>query len=501
MPKITDQEETRPQARLPRGFRDIPAGDVRARGAMLATIREVYERHGFSALETPAIEYLDALGKYLPDVDRPMGGVFGFQDEDGDWLALRYDLTAPLARMVAMAGDRLTKPYRRYQVGPVYRNEKPGPGRFCEFFQFDADTVGTPVMAADAELTMMVSATFEALGIPRGDYVVRVNNRKVLSGVLEAIGLGEDGDAAQRGTVLRAIDKLDRLGADGVRLLLGKGRRDESGDFTQGAHLGEAQIGTVLAFVAAGAGTNAETLQKLRDLVGGSAVGAEGVAELEEIAALVDAAGFAEDRILIDPSVVRGLAYYTGPVFEGALTFPVQNERGETVQFGAVAGGGRYDDLVKRFTGQEVPATGISIGVDRLLTALVSRGLVRTDSEDGPVLVLVLDRGEIARAQAMTAELRAAGIRAEMYLGTSGMRAQLKYADRRTAPIAVIEGTDEREKGEITLKDLKLGAELAKSIESHDKWKEHPSQVTVPRGDLVASVRQMLAAQAARQEG
>src|SRR4030095_342068 len=236
------------KARLPRGLEDRDPAAIRATREMVEKIRAVYELYGLEPGETPAMEYADALGKFLPDQDRPNEGVFSFQDDDEQWISLRYDLTAPLARYVAENFDSLPKPYRSYREGYVYRNEKPGPGRFRQFMQFDADTVGSASPAADAEMCMMAADTMEALGIPRGSYVVKVNNRKVLDGVMEAIGLGGNENAGRRLTVLRAIDKLDRLGKEGVELLLGPGRKDESGDFTKGAGLDKQQIQKILVF-------------------------------------------------------------------------------------------------------------------------------------------------------------------------------------------------------------------------------------------------------------
>ncbi|MEO9574031.1 MAG: histidine--tRNA ligase [Tateyamaria sp.] len=481
----------RPKAQTPKGFTDYFGGDVTERSAMLAKIAEVYHRYGFDALESSAVETVDALGKFLPDVDRPNEGVFAWQEEDGDWLALRYDMTAPLARVYAQHRNDLPSPYRRYTMGPVWRNEKPGPGRFRQFYQCDADTVGTASMAADAEICAMLADTLEAVGIARGDYVIRVNNRKVLNGVMEVAGLSGDDKAVERGIVLRAIDKLDRLGPNGVRALLGEGRKDESGDFTKGAGLADAAAAVVMGFMDAKRETGAATVARLRELVAGSDIGAAGVAELEDIATLLDAAGYGPDRIVIDPSIVRGLGYYTGPVYEAELTFDVQNEKGQTVQFGSVAGGGRYDDLVKRFTGQEVPATGISIGVDRLLTALRATGRVGTEAH-GPVVITVMDRDRMADYQAMVAELRGAGIRAEVYLGNpKNFGNQLKYADKRNSPIAIIEGGDENERGVVQIKDLILGAKIAETA-THEEWVENPSQFEVPRGQMLAKVREIL---------
>ncbi|HUF56354.1 MAG TPA: histidine--tRNA ligase [Thermohalobaculum sp.] len=496
MAKNRAKKQPRPTAETPRGFRDYFGAEVTRRAAMLDAICEVYHAWGFDPLESPAVEMLDALGKYLPDVDRPNEGVFAWADDDETWLALRYDLTAPLARVFAQHRQTLPSPYRRYAVGPVWRNEKPGPGRFRQFYQCDADTVGAPSVAADAEICMMLGEALEAIGIGRGDYLIRLNNRKVLNGVLETAGLFDPEDpsknADKRGTVLRAIDKLDRLGEEGVRLLLSLGRKDDSGDFTPGAKLGGEQADIIMAFISAGQGDGAHTCGRLAELVAGSETGRAGVAELETIAEQLGASAEAA-RAVIDPSVVRGLGYYTGPVFEAELTFEITDEEGRHRQFGSVAGGGRYDDLVKRFTGEAVPATGISVGVDRLLAALEAIGHGARAGAQGPVVIAAMDRGEMPRYQAMAAELRAAGIRAEVFLGGGNLGKQLKYADRRAAPVAVIEGGDERAEGMVTLKDLALGALLAAEIETREEWTAQPAQVAVPRERLVEEVAAMLA--------
>ncbi|MGB6119133.1 MAG: histidine--tRNA ligase, partial [Mesorhizobium sp.] len=470
--------------------------DIRAVDEMTAKIRAVYERYGFEPADQPLIEYTDALGKFLPDQDRPNEGVFSFQDDDEQWLSLRYDLTAPLARFVAENFESIPKPYRSYRAGWVFRNEKPGPGRFRQFMQFDADTVGTPGVAADAEMAMMMADVMEALGIARGDYVIRVNNRKVLDGVLETIGLGGDENADRRLTVLRAIDKLDKFGPEGVRLLLGAGRwdggKEGEGDFTKGAGLDASAISKVLAYVETG---------EIEDNAG--------VAELRDISALVQAAGYGEDRIKIDPSVVRGLEYYTGPVFEAELLAEIPNEDGQIVRFGSVGGGGRYDGLVSRFRGEPVPATGFSIGVSRLMSALKALGKLGSASDIiGPVVVLAMDKDveSMGRYQRMVSQLRQAGIRAELYLGGSGMKPQMKYADKRGAPCVVIQGGDERnavdENGSprpmVQIKDMVAGAELAANIADNAAYKEaRPGQMTVPETELVETVRGILAAQKA----
>jgi histidyl-tRNA synthetase len=511
------------KARLPRGLADRSVAEIAATRRMVEQIRAVYERYGFEPVETPAFEYTDALGKFLPDQDRPNEGVFSFQDDDEQWLSLRYDLTAPLARYVAENFDALAKPYRSYRFGYVFRNEKPGPGRFRQFMQFDADTVGSGSMAADAEMCMMAADTMEALGVPRGSYVVKVNNRKVLDGVLEAIGLGGEANAGKRLTVLRAIDKLDRLGLEGIQQLLGEGRKDESGDFTRGAGLSDEQNLRVRTYlttrfragspeVSAEGRSRGETspipnfpgeetwpsermsFDAWRANVKGSELGVQGVNELEGMARLCRAGGYGAGRIMFDSSVVRGLEYYTGPVYEVELLLDTKDEKGRPVRFGSVGGGGRYDGLVSRFRGEPVPATGFSIGVSRLLAALQLIGKIDSKPAPGPVVVTVFEQDRIADYQRMVQELRNASIRAELYLGAGKFGAQMKYADKRAAPCVVIQGGDEKAKGEVQIKDLTLGAELAGMSKDRDEYKQKQAeaQFAVKESELVAGVRRVL---------
>ena len=513
------QKTFKPKARLPRGFGDRSPDDIRATDEMVAKIRKVYELYGFDPVETPMFEYTEALGKFLPDTDRPNAGVFSLQDDDDQWMSLRYDLTAPLARHVAEDFQNINLPYRTYRNGWVFRNEKPGPGRFRQFMQFDADTVGAPGVQADAEMCMMMADTMEALGIARGDYVIRVNNRKVLDGMMEVIGIDGDNQAETRLGVLRAIDKLDKFGIEGVSLLLGAGRKDESGDFTEGVGLSKSQISGLLEFLQML--QSAEFLLEEHPLAGvsdkidkqgvvrktifdtlhqqfkNSKTGIEGVFELKDIWQLVSAAGYDETRIKIDPSCVRGLEYYTGPVFEAELLFDVTNEKGQTVQFGSVGGGGRYDGLVQRFIGQPVPATGFSIGVSRLMTALKNLGKLGADDVLAPVVVCVMDRDteSLGRYQKIVKQLRDAGIRAEMFQGNPKVFGkQLQYADRRGCPIAIIQGADERAAGQVQIKDLFEGKKLAAEIESREEWTQtRAAQFSVNEKDLVQEVKKVLA--------
>jgi histidyl-tRNA synthetase len=526
------------KARLPRGLADRGPAEIAATGAMIEKIRAVYERYGFEPVETPAIEYTDALGKFLPDQDRPNEGVFSFQDDDEQWLSLRYDLTAPLARYVAENFDALPKPYRSYRFGWVFRNEKPGPGRFRAFMQFDADTVGSSSPAADAEMCMMAADTMEALGIPRGSYMVKVNNRKVIDGLIQTARIPPEKILQ----VFRAIDKRDRVGEEGVFALLSKGRMDESGDFTKGAELNDTQIDLLsclwrpitlpdVTFVkSAGEGSafyatnrahdagasrdmeqtgpfefidNLKTLESWEAVFSQSPISLSAIQELRDVILVCQAAKFGSKRIRVDASVVRGLEYYTGPVFEVELTFETHSNDGRLVRFGSVGGGGRYDGLVSRFRGEPVPATGFSIGVSRLAAALQHLGKLQTKPEPGPVVVGVFaDRDpEIARQNLLTAQemadaLRKAGIRAEVYLGNpKNIPNQFKYADRRNSPCVVIQGSDEKAHGRVIVRDMVIGAELSKIEKDRVEYLHRLSEAQrlVPEGALIAEVRSLLA--------
>ncbi len=487
------QKPFRPKARRPRGFEDKPSEIIRAERKLIDAAFSVYDMNGFEPLQTPAFEFADALGKFLPDEDRPNVGVFALQDDDEQWLSLRYDLTAPLARFVAENYDGLAKPYRRYQAGSVFRNEKPGPGRFREFVQCDADSVGAAGPAADAEMIMLAAEVMRAAGLKDGQYAVRVNNRKLLDGILESSGVpNTEAGAIQRLQVLRAIDKLDRLGVEGVEALLGEGREDESGDYTEGAKLNPEGIKAVLGFTVASNEDRMKTIATLETLVGQSSRGQEGCKELAMIDNILTSTGFGSDRVSFDTSIVRGLGYYTGPVFEVELLADIRDRKGRPVRIGSIGGGGRYDDLVSRFRGQLVPATGFSFGVSRFLTALEKMNTLENSTKP-PVIICAFDKSLMGDYFKMAAELRKANIRAEVFVGSGNVTKQMKYADRRNAQIAVLVGSDEMEKGEVTLKDLYEGAKAAKAIESNEEWKSsRPAQETVSRDNFVKAVAKML---------
>ncbi|MFN3558730.1 MAG: histidine--tRNA ligase [Brevundimonas sp.] len=487
---MTDIAPTRPEARNPRGFADRRGRDLIAERRLVQRVSEVYERWGFEPLETGAFEYADALGKFLPDADRPNEGVFALQDDDDQWMALRYDLTAPLARFAAQSWETLPKPFRRYAFGPVWRNEKPGPGRFREFVQCDADTVGSDRPEADAEIIAMACEGLQAAGLAPGQAVIRVSNRKLFDGLFEAGGVT---DPIQKLTALRAIDKFDRLGWEGVSALLGEGRLDESGDYTKGAQLPLGVAATIEAFLASAGDAGLSRAETLEAVARAGGLGAVGEAALEELAAIdraLNAMKVGQDAVRFDPTIVRGLEYYTGAVFEAELLLDTTDDKGRAVRFGSIGGGGRYDDLVARFTGERLPATGFSFGVSRLASALRAAGRGDEDLVRGPVVVIVFGDADMQHYLDAVSELRNAGIAAELYLGRAGMKAQMKYADRRGAPAAIILGGDEIAAGTVTIKDLDAGRAAASAVADNEAWKaERPGQQVVARAELVATVR------------
>ena len=483
----------RPCALPAPGFRDLYGDEILQRDAMIERITRVYRSYGFAPLETSAIERAEALGSFLPDADRPNAGVFAWQNPgDEDWVSLRYDLTAPLARYVAQNEAALSMPFRRYAVGPVWRNEKVAPGRYRQFIQCDADIVGAPSLGADGELCAMLCEALGAAGLKTCEFQVSLSNRKMLEGILELAGVPRDA-VEQRGDILRSIDKLDRLGANEVAKLLGSGRTDASGDYTRGAGLTGQQVDLVLRFLASRQSDNQSTLNLLSEILGGSEVGRQGIADLRDTLLMIEA-NMQDAPVVIDPSMVRGLGYYTGTIMEAELTLEVREADGTLRRFGSIAGGGRYDGLVARFTGKDVPAVGVSIGVDRLLAALrLCDGEQPKPRAERPILVTVMDASEMASYQRLAADLRRAGLAAEVYYGApGGFRRQLRYADRIGASYALIVGEAERATGTVQAKDLDLGRELASGLSQAD-WQSRPQQVEIPEADIASYLKAELA--------
>jgi histidyl-tRNA synthetase len=476
----------RPKAITPRGFKDNFHSYLKKRDEVLEVVNRVYELYGFERLETPAIETVDALGKFLPDVNRPNEGVFAWQDETDSWLALRYDLTAPLARAFSQHRNTLQVPYKRYSFGPVWRDEKPGPDRFKEFYQFDADIVGSSSFIADAEMCFVVFDVLKELGFSVADYSTRISNRKILSGLVQAVKLADDTDLGDiELVVFRAIDKLDRLGLQGVESLLGKGRTDSSGDFTKGANLSAGQIDTIMSFLKIKDNDPYKALQEMGLLIKDSEIGQEGLGELKNITDALLSEGSSNPSFRIDPSVVRGLAYYTGTVFETELTTT-------TSSLGSISGGGRYDDLVSRFTGQKVPSTGVSIGIDRLVSFLHERD---SKKEKGvvDVIVTVMDKNLMQHYINIASDLRVHGVNTDLYVGNpKDFGKQMKYADSRNATFAIVAGTNELKDDIVQVKDLKLGRKLSVDISSNEEWKEQPAQFPVKREELIEKILELL---------
>mgnify|MGYP003388325240 FL=1 len=476
---------------LPRGLRDLNNLELKLLKNIISKISKVYESYGFEELSTPAFEFSDALGKFLPDQDRPNAGVFSFQDDDEKWLSLRYDLTAPLARYVGENYDKITKPYKRFQVGSVWRNEKPGPGRFREFLQLDADIVGSDNYLADSELIMLACDCMRTLGLDKNNYSIRVSNRKLLDSILELIANNEQIDDARRLIILRAIDKLDRVGVSGVERLLSNGRKDESGDFTKGAELSKASISKILDFLSIDNEDRKKFISQASSIVNKTVAGQEALKELSEIDLLLAKLDYKEE-VLFDSSIVRGLEYYTGTIFEANLQFDSSNDNKFPV-IGSIGGGGRYDRLISRFRKDQIGATGFSIGVSRLATILQMAEFQLGEPSNGPVLILKMDTEFDYSYYQIAKELRDEGILAEVYVGSSGMKAQMKYADKKNSPVVIIEGTDEREKGIVTIKNLIKGKEISTSIDSRESWiKNSDIQFEVDRDKLVSKISKLL---------
>lgn len=474
--------------RTVKGFRDILPHQIVARRRMIDTIRSSFERYGFVPLDTPAVEYVDAL---LGLGEEGTKSLFRMKSPEGEEIALRYDLTVPLARVVAQYPD-LPRPFRRYQVSPVWRADKPDPGRFREFIQFDIDSVGAPSVLADAEILMAMDEALRALGLR--SFRIRFSSRRVLNTLLRWAEVPES-DGMR---TLRVLDKLDKQGMEAVLLELGPGRVDQSGDPIPGLNLPGTSVEKIRRFLglprevgpsspggspAPGRGAILDAAWSLFRGVEGAA---EGFDELREIDRYLDAAGIPVDRVAVDLSIARGLDYYTGPIFEAVLA--------DLPEIGAVFGGGRYDGLVERFLGTKVPATGASIGVDRLLTALEKLGLVESGWATARVLTTVMDRDRTVDYLALTSEIREAGIPAEIYMGeAAGLKKQIAYADRTGIPVVVIAGSNEFEAGTVSIKDLREGKMRDTEAGSRNEWlKKRPGQQTVPRSEMIAVLRSLL---------
>ena len=434
---MVKDKKTKPSKELPLGFVDRLEKELLIRDFVISNIKEVMIKYGFQYLETPSFEYSDSIGKFLPDKERPDSGVFSFKDEN-KWMSLRYDLTAPLARYVAKNYLEIPKPFKRYQLGAVWRNEKPGPGRFREFLQFDADYVGTKNLQADAELCVLISEILEKCGLDKKDYTVKISSRKLTDKLFQKMKITSK---EQISTTLRALDKIDRLGWDEAKKLLGEGRKDKSGDYTKGANLSNDQI------------------KIIESTLRGKIPDSEDILEILKIFEFYNFKNYK-----FDPSVIRGLEYYTGPIFEVNLNFQVKNSKGQTIQFGSIGGGGRYDNLVSNFGNLDCPATGISIGLDRLVFALMQKKDFKIKSTR-PVIICVFDKNNVKEYVDILNKLRASNISSEIYPGEGKLKKQMEYANKLGSPAVILYGDNEIKLGKATLKNLESGNESSVKIE------------------------------------
>lgn len=480
--KTMNKKTFKPTSELPNGFADRQEEELLIRDLLISNIKKIMSKYGFQYLETPSFEYTDSIGKFLPDKDRPSEGVFSFEDEK-KWLSLRYDLTAPLARYAAKNFDSLPRPFKRFQLGTVWRNEKPGPGRFREFLQFDADYIGTSNLFSDAELCFLISEILNSCGLEKSEFIIKISNRKLSKGLLEKLNIT---DEQKQSITLRAIDKLDRVGVEGVQYLLGKGRKDKSGDFTKGAELEESQIKEIIKFLNI-KNLSDKNFEKIREIAADNESMNNGIKELELMEKYFLLFNFT--NYIFDPTVVRGLEYYTGPIFEANLTFGVKNNKGQEIEFGSVGGGGRYDDLVKRFNNQDCPSTGISVGLDRLIYAILQKNKIKAEKKN-PVLICVFDEKYMDFYIKILNVLRSKNISAEIYSGSSNIKSQFKYADRRGCDFVILCGDDEVSKNVVTIKNLNVGKQMSENIKDRSEWKQSlEAQKTVAFDQLLNEIK------------
>jgi histidyl-tRNA synthetase len=445
---MVKEKKLKPSKELPLGFIDRQEKELLIRDFVISNIKEVMIKYGFQYLETPSFEYTDSIGKFLPDKERPDEGVFSFRDEK-KWLSLRYDLTAPLARYVAKNYLELPKPFKRYQLGTVWRNEKPGPGRYREFLQFDADYIGTKNLMADAELCVLISEILEKCGLTKKDYNIKFSTRKLTDELFDNL---EINSSDRRLKILRSLDKLDRLGWAEVEKLLKKGRKDKSGDFTTGADLTKDQIKKIRAIFKEKEWPNERDFKK------------EGsISDINQITENLNNV-FEFYNYTFNPEIIRGLEYYTGPVFEVNLNFDVKNSKGQAIQFGSIGGGGRYDNLVSNFGNFDCPATGISIGLDRLVFALMQKKDFKIKTTR-PVVICVFDKSKNKEYVGILNKLRMSNISSEIYPGEGKLKKQMEYANKIGSPAVILYGDDEIKSEKATLKNLESGKESLVKIE------------------------------------
>src|SRR5262245_61162926 len=446
------------EPRTLKGFRDYPPELMIPRERLLETARRVFRSYGYAPIDTPALEYAEILlGKGGEESDKIL---YRFQDHGQRDVALRFDLTVPFARFAAQYIGKLGTPFKRYALGPVWRGENTGQGRFREFWQCDFDTIGTTSNAADIEVALVICDLFSAMGFER--FQARGNNRLVLNGLLEECGL-----AGAAAPLLRALDKLPKIGRDKVAAEM-----SEKGGVTA------EQAGRVLA-MAEMEGSNAEVLDRLRRDYGGNPKAAEGITRLAQLVDVTRAAGVPEDRLRLDLSIARGLDYYTGTIYETFLA--------DLPGIGSVCSGGRYDNLAGLYTSQTLPGVGASLGLDRLLAAMEELNMLGSTATPAPVLMLQFSADRLADYQRTAGRLRAAGLGVEVYPEPKKLGQQFQYAERRGFTLALIAGPDELAAGRWKIKDLAKGKDLPRE-------RAQEAETVVAEAELVEAVRKALGA-------
>jgi len=494
---MTKEKKLKPD--LPSGFVDRKGNELILKDKLTEIIKKNFQLYGYEQISTPSFEISENIGKFLPDEDRPNSGVFGFKDGK-DWMSLRYDLTAPLARYYSANETLLSRPFKRYQVGSVWRNEKPGPGRFREFSQIDADIIGTKNILADVEMTLLLADSLNKCGLNKEEFIIRVSNRKCFFGMLDWVGISNE---KQRIAITRAVDKYDRLGIKGVTSLLGKGRKDESGDFTKGVGLNQKQIEKIIRYIDEntlfddnrenfiGSATFAPLIE-YEDL---SPLYQEGLEELTNIFKKIQLSEF-KNQIVYSPTLVRGIEYYTGNIFEANLLFKVKNQKGQEVEFGSVGGGGRYDTLVSKFSNNPAPSVGVSIGLDRLLVGIQQKDnffKINKIENSGPVVICLFDQTDMAPYYKILNTLRSSGVNSEIYTGDGSIKGQMKYADRRNSPAVILYGENEAKSGTVTIKNLNTGKKSSEEIKTREDWKNNESaQTTVKLENLLDEIKKII---------
>jgi histidyl-tRNA synthetase len=486
-PEPQPSVEVRPQTL--RGFQDLLPQDMLAREWVVARIKRVYERYGFQPLDTPVLESLAALvGTGGEETNKQL---FRLKTPEGEPIAMRFDLTVPFARLIAQYPEQLKLPFRRYHIGPVFRADDPAPGRFRQFTQFDIDAAGSSSVAVDAEMIAAMCEVLREIGLANTgaadgpqEFLVKINNRKLVDALLEGCGIAE---LERHKHVLRVVDKLDKVGLDEVRKELGEGRIDASGDRIRGVGLTTEVIDQIIGFVGIHEPTREATLETLAARLPKSDASAAALEEMRELAACLDALGVSQRDAVFDPSLARGLDYYTGPVYEAILP---------AAKVGSVMGGGRYDGLIARFSEEPVPAAGVSVGLDRLIAGLQAAGKLQTAATSVQVLIVTMPGVPQPETLRLAAQLRQAEISTVAYFGEGKPRPrdQFSYANRYEIPVAVILGEDEVKRNVVSVKNLRLGEWLRRNITDNEEYRRRAreAQVEVPRDQLVATVQKML---------